>query len=29
MEIDIELLRHKTDTDAGDEPLGPASWQER
>jgi hypothetical protein len=24
----IELLRHRTDTGAGDEPLGPASWQE-
>jgi hypothetical protein len=29
VEVAIELLRHRTDTGPGDEPLGPASWRER
>jgi hypothetical protein len=28
MEVTVDLLRHGTDTGAGDEPLGPASWLE-
>jgi hypothetical protein len=29
MELAVELLRHRTNTDVGDEPLGPVSWHER
>jgi hypothetical protein len=29
MEVTVELLCHETDTGAGEEPLGPASWLER
>jgi hypothetical protein len=28
MEVAVDMLRHKTDTAAGDEPLGLASWLE-
>jgi hypothetical protein len=29
MDVAVDMLRHKTDTGAGDEPLGPASWLEK
>jgi hypothetical protein len=29
LEHAVELLLHRADTGAGDEPLGPVSWQEQ